>query len=196
MRHAQVCLGALIWYQKWAGPENQKMLRLWVWEHTPENLFTLQKPSSKSGRYWVLAGTYCNTPVRKVSPHPPQSRQCFFWPGNHQRDCGTLSCPLLGSISGQHTVFISWPAITNDPRPGGLTQQEQLWRPEVWNPAGRASTPRSRHRPAFSQLLRLLATWFQSLPVSCVSVLTPVSLLQKHLGWHLDPTGVSLSENP
>ena len=36
---------------------------------------------------------------------------------------------------------------------------------------GRASTPRRRHRPAFSQLLRLLATWFQSLPVSSVSPL-------------------------
>ena len=34
----------------------------------------LQKPSNKSAHYWELVGTYCNTPVRKVSPHPPQSK--------------------------------------------------------------------------------------------------------------------------
>lgn len=57
----------------------------------------LQKPSNKSGRYWVLAGTYCDTPVRKVSPHPPQSATVLLlgWVITN----GTaepLSCPLLG----------------------------------------------------------------------------------------------------
>ena len=56
------------------------------------------------------------------------------WPNNHTTGLGNL-CPTLswGSISGQHTVFISWPAITNDHRLGGLTQQEQLWN-QLWRP--------------------------------------------------------------
>lgn len=123
MRHAQVCLGALIWYQVSRTREPEDAQAVGLGAHSWKSL-DLQKPSSKS-RYWVLAGTYCNTPVRKVSPHPPQSATVLLL-GRviHHRDCGTFVLPSpWGSISGQHTVFISWPAITNDPRPGGLTQQ-------------------------------------------------------------------------